>query len=138
MHPVTYVFQSGDWLCLFQIDLFSWVEETLVSLERNPSMSVAAASSTLFPCENWESFERNTYCKSEFSKWRKSHFVPNRPIQLSWQNTCIFKRKSYVLEAGTSSKLFPCENWISLWKKYFLQIKVFNLEKDSFVPYRPI
>jgi hypothetical protein len=27
-------------------------------------------------------FERDTPCKSEFERWRKAHFVPNRPTQL--------------------------------------------------------
>jgi hypothetical protein len=34
-------------------------------------------------------FERNTSCKWSFSRWRKAYVAPNRPIQLSWRNTCI-------------------------------------------------
>jgi hypothetical protein len=48
--------QDEDRFSLFQIDLFSWIEETEVSLQRKPSMVEAAASSTLFPCYNWVSF----------------------------------------------------------------------------------
>jgi hypothetical protein len=37
-----------------------------------------------------------------------------------------------MLEAATSSRLIPYENWISAWKEYNLQIIVFKLEKGSF------
>jgi hypothetical protein len=40
-------FSSGDWLCLFQLGLFSLGEETQVSLERKPWVLEAGASSTL-------------------------------------------------------------------------------------------
>jgi hypothetical protein len=49
-------FQGGDMLNLIQMGLFSWVEETHVSLERNPSKLQAGVSSTFFACENWVSF----------------------------------------------------------------------------------
>jgi hypothetical protein len=39
-------------LNLYQIDLFSLDDETHVSLKRKPSVLVAAASITLFPCDN--------------------------------------------------------------------------------------
>jgi hypothetical protein len=54
--PATWVFQCGDRLSFFHIGLFSWVDETHVSPERNPFMLEAVASSTLFPCEIWVSF----------------------------------------------------------------------------------
>jgi hypothetical protein len=28
--------------------------------------------------------------------------------------------------------LFPCENWVSFWKEYFLQIIVFKVAIHSF------
>jgi hypothetical protein len=28
-------------------------------------------------------FERNLYCQSEFSRWRKPQFVPHRDIQIN-------------------------------------------------------
>jgi hypothetical protein len=37
---------------LFQVGLFSLVEETYVFLERKPSMLEGGTSSTLFPCDN--------------------------------------------------------------------------------------
>jgi hypothetical protein len=42
-------FQGGDRLILLLKVLFSRVEETLVSLQRKPSMLQAAEYSTLFP-----------------------------------------------------------------------------------------
>jgi hypothetical protein len=52
-------------------------------------------------------FERNASCKTQFSRWRKAHFLPNRPIQLGWRNKWISWRKSSVLEVGASSTIFP-------------------------------
>jgi hypothetical protein len=72
--PTTYVFQGRHRRSLFQISLFSWVEETNVSLQTKP----------------------------------------------------------YTLEAAKSSTLFPCENGVSLWKEYFLHIRVFKVEEGSF------
>jgi hypothetical protein len=43
------------------------------------------------------------------SRWRYAQFVPNLPIQLSWRNTCVSPKKTTLLEAGTSSTLFPCD-----------------------------
>jgi hypothetical protein len=46
-------------------------------------MLESAASGALFPERIELVFERKTSCKSEFSSWWKSHFVPNIKIQLS-------------------------------------------------------
>jgi hypothetical protein len=50
--PANHSFQGGERLILFQIGLFSNVEESHVSLQRKPTMLEAAASGTLLPCEN--------------------------------------------------------------------------------------
>jgi hypothetical protein len=63
---------------------------------------------------------------------RKGYFVPNRHIQLRWNNTCVFWKKYTVLEAESSRTLVPCKNWVSFWKEYFLQIRIFKVEKGSF------
>jgi hypothetical protein len=55
-------------------------------------------------------FEMNTSCQSEFSRYIKAHFDPNKPILLSWINTLSLKRKPFVLEAGASSPLLSSEN----------------------------
>jgi hypothetical protein len=44
-------FPGGERLILFQIGLFSSVEETRVSLQRQPSLVDAGGSRTLLPCE---------------------------------------------------------------------------------------
>jgi hypothetical protein len=54
--PSTSVFQGGDSLCFFQFVLFSWIEETHVSLERTLFLVEEGACSTLFPCEYWVGF----------------------------------------------------------------------------------
>jgi hypothetical protein len=58
MLPETSVFQCADRLSLFHICLFSRVDETYVSLERNPFVLAAVACSTLFPSEYWVSFQK--------------------------------------------------------------------------------
>jgi hypothetical protein len=40
-----------------------WVEKAHVSLQRKPFVLVAEASSTLFPCENWDSFGKEYFLK---------------------------------------------------------------------------
>jgi hypothetical protein len=90
---------------------------------------ISIENTVLYPCENWVTFGRNTPCKSQFSVWRKAHFVVKSPIQLCCRNTCVYRREWFVLEAGACSTLFTCVNWVRLWKKYFLQIIVFKVQK---------
>jgi hypothetical protein len=37
-----------------------------------------------------------------------------------------------VLDAGSSSTVFQCENWVSFSEYYFMQIKILMVEKGSF------
>jgi hypothetical protein len=76
-------FQGGERVILFKIGLSSKVEETHVFLKRQPHVLEAGESSTLFPVRIELVVERNTSCKSQASRWKKTHFVPNSPIQLS-------------------------------------------------------
>jgi hypothetical protein len=39
-------------------------------------------------------FERNTACQWGFSRGITAHYDPNRPIQLSWLDTCISRKKT--------------------------------------------
>jgi hypothetical protein len=55
--------QGGDRLCLLPRSLFSWVEETHVSIERKPSMLLVGSPSTLFPCETWVMFWKEYFLK---------------------------------------------------------------------------
>jgi hypothetical protein len=68
---------------LFQIALFSRVEETNAYVERKPSVLEARASSAYFHV----SFERSTSCKLRVSRCRWGLFVSNWKIQHSWRNT---------------------------------------------------
>jgi hypothetical protein len=34
-----------------------------------------------------------------------------------------------MLKTGAYSTLFPCVNWVSYWKEYFLQIKTYQVRK---------
>jgi hypothetical protein len=54
--PASSDFLSGDRIWLFQIGLFSIVEEMCVSIERKSSGLQAGSSSSLFWSENWISF----------------------------------------------------------------------------------
>jgi hypothetical protein len=54
--------------------------------------------------------ERNTSCKSEFSRWRKAHFAPSGLFSLGEETRLYLERKPSLLEAKASSTLFPCEN----------------------------
>jgi hypothetical protein len=51
---------------------------------------------------------------------------------VSWvdETHTYLQRNPFVIEAIASRTLFPCMNWVSFWKQYFLQI--------VFVPKRPI
>jgi hypothetical protein len=102
------------------------IEDTQVFLERKPSTLEGAASSTLFPCENWVNYWKE-YCHP-----LKVVKDPKRSIHLSWRNIYISKRKPSTLEGGTSSTLFPCENQVSFWMEYYLPISVFKGEKHTF------
>jgi hypothetical protein len=37
-----------------------------------------------------------------------------------------------MLSAATSRTYFPSENWVSIWKEYILQTKVFKVDEGSF------
>jgi len=87
-------------------------------------MIEGAASNAFSPSENWVSFQRNTCCKPQFSRWRKVHLVANRPIQLSWRNTYSLQKKTIVLEGGASNTFFPRETCVMFWKEYILQTNV--------------
>jgi hypothetical protein len=61
-----------------------------------------------FPVRMELLFEMNTVFPSGFSRARNTHFVPKRPIQLSWRNTCISQKKSiYVRRCRIQHIFFP-------------------------------
>jgi hypothetical protein len=68
--------------------------------------------------------------------------------RLSLLQTCLFnwvdethvsrERKSVGLEPVACSTLFLCENWVSFWRGYVLEIIVLKVEiKSQFVPNQP-
>jgi hypothetical protein len=123
---------------LFQIDLFSWIEETHVSLERKPSKLEGGASSTLLPVRIVWLLERNAFCESEFSRGRIPHFVQNRPMQLSWRNTCISLKKTIYVWRWSIKHVFSCDNWV-VFKRNTACLSGFNSGRNAhFVPNRPI
>jgi hypothetical protein len=73
--PANLSFQGGDKLILFQIGLFSYVEETNLSVQRILSLLETGQLAHYFPLRIELVFEKNTYCKSEFSKYRKYHLL---------------------------------------------------------------
>jgi hypothetical protein len=81
-----------------------------VSLGRKPFMLESGGFITLFPFENVVSFERNTAYLPGFSSVRNITFVQKSSIQVNGRNTESLGRKTFLLEAGVSSTLFPCEN----------------------------
>jgi hypothetical protein len=86
------------------------IEEAHVWLQRKSSMSEEEQLAHCLLVRTELVFERNTSCKSEFSMWRKAHFVPLRNIQVCRRNTYISPKKPLMLEVAACSTLFPCEN----------------------------
>jgi hypothetical protein len=88
----------------------------------------------LFSCENWASFWKKFLLKIIVFKMEKAWFAPN------WVEEAhgYLERKPSVLEAVESRILFLCENWLSFWKEYFLQLKCFRRKYALFDPNRPI
>jgi hypothetical protein len=122
--PENHSFQGRERLILFQICLFTYVEETHVSFQRKRSVLAAAASRALFPCENWVSVwteSTSTLLPSEngVTFWKKYflqiriqggeiiNLLLNRPIKLSWQNSCISWKKTIGVRSWNIVHCFP-------------------------------
>jgi hypothetical protein len=54
-----------------------------LSKKKKPLVSEAGASSILFICNKRVSFRKDYILPSEFSRWKKAHFVHNGLIQLT-------------------------------------------------------
>jgi hypothetical protein len=111
---------------------FYWLEEKYVLLYRKPSMQETAASSTLFPVRIELVLEGICHASHSFQwgEWlillQVGLFTQVEEIHVSLEWT------PSVFKGGVSSTLFSCENWVSFWKEYFLQIITFKVEKGSF------
>jgi hypothetical protein len=110
VHPASHSFQSGIKLMSVKIGLFNWIGEIHVSLERNSCVVVAGTSSTLFPMRTKLLFERNVSCKVLLSRWKKAHLLPNTPVQISWQNTCILWKRTISVRSRSIWHI------VSLWE----------------------
>jgi hypothetical protein len=87
-----------------------------------------------FPVRTELVFERSTSCNSEFSRWLKDNFVPNRPFQLSWRNTCIRPMNTICVRSDSIYHLTSLWNFVSFWMEFFLQLwyfKVYRLTQLS-------
>jgi hypothetical protein len=125
-------FQGGRRLILFQIGLFSWLEETQVPLQGN-------------------FYFRSCSIKHIVSLWKLCRFLKGilpatKVIQeadrlfllqvdlFSWVEEIhvSLEIKPSMLEAEATSTLIPYENWFKLGKEYCLQITIFRVEKGNF------
>jgi hypothetical protein len=93
--PAIDTFQGGESLIFLQIGQFKEVDESCVYLERTKSVLDAKNLPLCFFVRLELHFERNTSCKSYFSKWRKDHFAPNRPIPLRRCNTWTSQKETF-------------------------------------------
>jgi hypothetical protein len=93
--PAIDTFQGGEILIFLQIGQFKEVDESCVCLERTKSVLDAKNLPLCFLVRRELHFERNTSCKSKFSKWRKDHFTPNRPIPLRRCNTWTSQKVTF-------------------------------------------
>jgi hypothetical protein len=82
-----------------------------------------------FPMRIEFPFERNAAYLSWFLNVRNITFMQNSSIQVKGRSSVSFVRKQSMLEAGGSSTLFPCENWVSFWKEYCLPLWVLKHEE---------
>jgi hypothetical protein len=130
-------FQSGEMLILFQIGLFTWLEETHVSLERKPSMLEGGYLEYCSPMNIELLFERNTACLWGFSGGRKATFVPKNVYSWIEETHVSLKRKPSTLEGVASSTLLFCENWVTFWKEHCLPSRVLRWRNAHFVSNQP-
>jgi hypothetical protein len=72
----------------------------------------AGTSSTLFPCENCISFWKEYFIQVRILRWRKAHYVSDRPIQQHWRNMYLWN-KTVCVRRRSIRTWFPLENWLS-------------------------
>jgi hypothetical protein len=92
--PAIDTFQGGEILIFLQIGQLKEVDESCVYLERTKSVLDAKNLPLCFLVRLELHFERNTSYKAQFSKWRKDHFAPNRPIPLRRCNTWTSQKET--------------------------------------------
>jgi hypothetical protein len=77
-------------------------------------------------------FEMKTIWKSELSRWRKSHFVPNWLMQLTWKNTCISEHYLSVTIELVFERILPSIQKLQGWERLILfQIGLFSYIEET-------
>jgi hypothetical protein len=92
---------------LFQIGLFSTVEETHVSFQRKPSFLVAGVSSALFPVRSELVFERSPFASHRFEGGNRFCLIKTGLFSCVEEIHVSLQRKPSVKEAGVFSTFFP-------------------------------
>jgi hypothetical protein len=81
---------------LFQIGLFSSVEETEVSLRRKSCLLEAGASSTLFPFENWVSFCKEYFLQIRIFKVETGSFCGKWAYSPEWIGHMYLSKENHL------------------------------------------
>jgi hypothetical protein len=116
-------------LALFPpISLFRWVWETHVSLQGKWYTLAASNLPHCFLLSIELVFESNTFSKSEFSSYRKAHFVQRGGFGSIEDRHVSLLTIPSMLQTAAITTLFPCKNWLSFWKDYYWQLLSFTVE----------
>jgi hypothetical protein len=75
-------------------------------------------------------FEGNPSCESEFSRWRKSDFVPKVSSAKLKKNMYPSKEK-HLLRTKSFHHIVSLYNWLSFERYYFLRLRWFKVGIDS-------
>jgi hypothetical protein len=92
---------------LFQICLFSRIEENMYFSKENHLREKVDHLAHYLSGRIELAFERNTASPSGFSRWRNTHFVSNRAIQLNWRNSFISRNKSIYVRQRSIYYVVP-------------------------------
>jgi hypothetical protein len=116
--------------------IFSWDEETHLSLNSKPPMLEAATSTTLFPCGNWVRFSMEYVLLREFPRQRYG-LVFQIGLYRDNETHVFLLTIPFVFETVACTTLFPYENCLNFWKENFRKSYFWTLRKAHFVPKRP-
>jgi hypothetical protein len=103
-------------------------------LQRKQSLLEAAVASTLFSCEH--SVHLKGIIPGSYMFHGGDQLFLCQVGLFCWVEETLGSHQGIpcILEPATSSTLFLCENWVSFWKEYIVQIIVFLWRKVHFVP----
>jgi hypothetical protein len=135
--PPTYVFEGVDMLCLFLIGLLRWVENTFVSLKETIYVRTCTIHHIISPWE-FSSFWQECFLHIRVFKLAKGSLSSKQVYSVSLQKHMYLSKEIHLLEAGVSSTLIHCVDWVSYWKEYLLYLRLYKTEINSFFWNRPI